>query len=243
MAKKRLVIITKFTKALKRIAIIPARGGSKRIPRKNTKLFFGKPILAYSIEAALKSGLFDEVMVSTDDNEIAEIAKQFGAKVPFLRSEKNSNDFATTADVLLEVLEWYRQNGAEFQQGTCIYACAPFVNSKLLQDSFAILEKEHCDCVFPSLAYSHPIQRAIKVSQNGKIEPFDVTNPNARTQDLDKAYFDAGMFYTFDIGQLLQTKSLRTDNTFTIEVDDLHAQDIDNENDWILAEMKYKLFS
>lgn len=228
---------------MKRIAIIPARGGSKRIPRKNTKLFFGKPILAYSIEAALNSGLFDEVMVSTDDNEIAEIAKQYGAKVPFLRSEENSNDFATTADVLLEVLDWYQKNGIEFQQGTCIYACAPFVNSKLLQDSFAILEKENCDCVFPSLAYSHPIQRAIKVAQNGKIEPFDVTNPNARTQDLDKAYYDAGMFYTFDIAQLLITKSLRTDNTFTIEVDDLHAQDIDNENDWILAEMKYKLFS
>ena len=228
---------------MKRIAIIPARGGSKRIPRKNCKLFFGKPIIAYSIEAALNSGLFDEVMVSTDDEEITEIAKQYGAQVPFMRSEKNSNDFATTVDVLLEVFDWYQQQNQEFQQGTCIYACAPFVNSKLLQDSFTLLEKEHCDCVFPSLAYSHPIQRAMKVAANGRIEPFDMTNPNARTQDLDKAYFDAGMFYTFDIAQLLVTKSLRTTNTFTIEVDDLYAQDIDNENDWILAEMKYKLFS
>lgn len=228
---------------MKRIAIIPARGGSKRIPRKNTKLFFGKPILAYSIEAALKSGLYDEVMVSTDDAEIAEIAKQYGAKVPFIRSEKNSNDFATTVDVLIEVLDWYQQNNIEFQQGTCIYACAPFVNSKLLQDSFALLNQENADCVFPSLAYSHPIQRALKVAENGKIEPFDTASSNLRTQDLDKAYFDAGMFYTFDVAKLRATKSLRTNNTFTIEVEEIHAQDIDHENDWILAEMKYKLFS
>lgn len=228
---------------MNRIAIIPARGGSKRIPRKNTKLFFGKPILAYSIEAALNSGLYDEVMVSTDDDEIATIAKQYGAKVPFLRSEKNSNDFATTVDVLTEVLDWYKEIGQEFEQGTCIYACAPFVNSKLLQDSFMLLNKENCDCVFPSLAYSHPIQRALKVTENGKIEPFDTSNSNTRTQDLEKAYFDAGMFYTFNIDRLLETKSLRTNNTFTIEVEDLYAQDIDNENDWILAEMKYKLFS
>lgn len=228
---------------MKRIAIIPARGGSKRIPRKNTKLFFGKPILAYSIEAALKSGLYDEVMVSTDDAEIAQIAKQYGAKVPFMRSEKNSNDFATTVNVLIEVLDWYQKIGQEFQQATCIYACAPFVNSKLLQDSFALLDQENCDCVFPSIAYSHPIQRALKVNQNGKIEPFDNSNSTTRTQDLEKAYFDAGMFYTFNVDRLLITKSLRTNNTFTIEVEDLHAQDIDNENDWILAEMKYKLFS
>lgn len=228
---------------MKRIAIIPARGGSKRIPRKNTKLFFGKPILAYSIEAALHSGLYDEVMVSTDDDEIAEIARQYGAKVPFMRSEKNSNDFATTVDVIMEVLDWYQKNGQEFQQATCIYACAPFVNSKLLQDSFALLNKENGDCVFPTVVYSHPIQRALKVLQNGKIEPFDNSSSNLRTQDLDKAYFDAGMFYTFDISRFLLNKSLRTTNTFTIELEDLYAQDIDNENDWILAEIKYKLFS
>ncbi|WP_309640420.1 pseudaminic acid cytidylyltransferase [Flavobacterium sp.] len=227
---------------MKRIAIIPARGGSKRIPRKNTKLFYGKPILVYSIEAALNSGLYDEVMVSTDDLEIAEIAKQYGAQVPFMRSEKNSNDFATTVDVLSEVFDWYQKSGVEFKQGTCIYACAPFINSKLLAASLAMLENLNCDCVFPSLAYSHPIQRALKVDKNGKIQLFNAANPDARTQDLEEAYYDAGMFYTFDVAKLLKTKSLRTDNTFTIKVDDLHAQDIDNENDWILAEMKYKLF-
>lgn len=228
---------------MKNIAIIPARGGSKRILRKNAKLFHGKPIITYSIEAALNSGLFDEVMVSTDDAEIAEIAVKYGAKVPFLRSEKNSNDFATTADVLLEVLEYYKNNNQIFNIGTCIYACAPFIKPDLLKQSFELIKNHNCDCVFPSLAYSHPIQRALKLDSIGKIEEFDSRNQNSRTQDLDKAYHDAGMFYTFDINKLLETKSLRTKNTFSIEINELHAHDIDSENDWILAEMKYKLFS
>jgi pseudaminic acid cytidylyltransferase len=228
---------------MKKIAIIPARGGSKRIPKKNSKLFFGKPIIAYSIEAALRSGLYDEVMVSTDDKEIAEIAIQYGAKVPFMRSDANSSDFATTADVLLEVIDWYGQKGQKLELATCIYACAPFVNPKLLQESFQILKDKNADCVFPSIAYSHPIQRAIKVLDGGRIEQFDNSNPDARTQDMAKAFYDAGMFYTFDVARLLQTKSLRTENTFTIEVDELHAHDIDSESDWKLAELKYKLFS
>ncbi len=228
---------------MKNIAIIPARGGSKRIPRKNAKFFHGKPIIAYSIEAAINSGLYDEVMVSTDDSEIAKIAVKYGAKVPFLRSQKNSNDFATTADVLLEVLDFYKKNNQIFEIGTCIYACAPFVTPDLLKQSFELLQKQNCDCVFPSLAYSHPIQRAIKIDSIGKIEEFDTRNQNSRTQDLDKAFHDAGMFYTFNIDKLLQTKSLRTKNTFSIEIDELQAHDIDSENDWILAEMKYKLFS
>ncbi|HNP33344.1 MAG TPA: pseudaminic acid cytidylyltransferase [Flavobacterium sp.] len=228
---------------MKRIAIIPARGGSKRIPKKNTKLFLGKPILAYSIEAALKSRLFDEVMVSTDDDEIATIAKEYGAKVPFMRSEKNSNDFATTVDVLKEVFDCYKKNGIEFRQGTCIYACAPFVNEKLLNQSFKILEDKTADCVFPVIAYSHPIQRALKMNENSLITVFDNSNSNVRTQDLEKTYHDAGMFYTFLVENLLNTESLRTNNTFAIEIDELHAQDIDSENDWQLAELKYKLFS
>ena len=228
---------------MKNIAIIPARGGSKRVPRKNIKLFHGKPIIAYSIESAINSGLYDEVMVSTDDYEIQEIAIKYGAKVPFIRSNKNSNDFATTVDVLLEVLDFYNSNNQSFQNGTCIYACSPFVKPELLIESLEILQKRSCDCVFPILAYSHPIQRAIKRNSIGKIEECDTRNQNARTQDLVKAYHDAGMFYTFNINKLFETRSLRTKNTFSIEIDELHAQDIDSENDWILAEMKYKLFS
>ena len=226
---------------LKRIAIIPARGGSKRIPNKNVKMFFEKPIIAYSIEAAINSGLYDEVMVSTDSEVIKEIATKYGAKVPFLRSDKNSNDFATTVDVLLEVLEFYKKNGSEFDEATCIYACAPFVNTDLLKKSFSVLD-ENYDCVFPVLPYSHPIQRAIELSIEGKIIPFFKSDDQARTQDLKKAFHDAGMFYTFNVERLLESKSLRTENTFGISISEMCAQDIDDENDWSLAELKYKLF-
>lgn len=226
---------------MKRIAIIPARGGSKRIPNKNIKDFFGKPILAYSIEAALGSGLYDEVMVSTDCDLIKDVALKYGAKVPFLRSTINSNDFATTFDVLEEVVNWYSQNNIKFEEATCIYACAPFTTTYLLKKSFQLLKKG-CDCVFPVLPYSHPIQRAIEVSLDGKVTPFFDSDDTARTQDFKKAYHDAGMFYTFDTEKLLINKSLRTENTIAIEIDELCAHDIDNENDWKLAELKYNLF-
>lgn len=227
---------------MKKIAIIPARGGSKRIPHKNIKDFFGKPIIAYAIEAALKSGLYDEIIVSTDSEEIAEVAREYGAKVPFVRSSDNSNDFATTVDVLCEVFEWYEKQNIKFEYASCIYACAPFVNAKLLQDSFEMLIIENCDCVFPVLAYSHPIQRALKLSDIGKTATFDDSNSNTRTQDLDKAFYDAGMFYSFDVKKLMVNKSLRTQDTFAIEIDELHAHDIDTETDWVLAQLKYKLF-
>lgn len=226
---------------MKRIAIIPARGGSKRIPNKNIKDFFGKPIIAYSIEAAIGSGLYDEIMVSTDCELIRDVAFKYGAKVPLLRSSINSNDFATTFDVLEEVINWYSQNGINFDEATCIYACAPFINTNLLKQSFQLLKKG-CDCVFPVLPYSHPIQRAIEVSVDGKVIPFSTINEAARTQDFKQAFHDAGMFYTFDVEKLLINKSLRTENTLAIEIDELSAHDIDNEKDWKLAELKYKLF-
>ncbi|MDV6168379.1 pseudaminic acid cytidylyltransferase [Flavobacterium sp. DG1-102-2] len=226
---------------MKRIAIIPARGGSKRIPNKNIKDFFGKPIIAYSIQAALDSGLYDEVMVSTDSESIKEVALRYGAKVPFMRSEGNSNDFATTVDVLLEVIECYRQGGHEFDAATCIYACAPFTSADLLTASFQLLDKG-CDCVFPVLPYSHPIQRAVEVSEEGKVIPFFNADDTTRTQDFKHAFHDAGMFYTFDVLKLLVNRSLRTQDTLAIEIDELCAHDIDSENDWKLAELKYKMF-
>jgi pseudaminic acid cytidylyltransferase len=226
---------------LKRIAIIPARGSSKRISNKNIKDFFGKPIIAYSIEAALGYGLYDEVMVSTDCELIKDVALQYGAKVPFLRSSINSNDFATTFDVLEEVLNWYNKNGINFNEASCIYACAPFTTPNLLKQSFQLLEKG-CDCVFPVIQYSHPIQRAIEVSVGGKVIPFFDVDNSIRTQDFKKAFHDAGMFYTFDVYKILLEKTLRTENTIAIEIDEHRAHDIDNENDWKLAELKYKLF-
>jgi N-acylneuraminate cytidylyltransferase len=226
---------------LKRIAIIPARSGSKRIPNKNIKDFFGKPIIAYSIEAALSCGLFDEIMVSTDCELITDVALRYGANVPFLRSSINSNDFATTFDVIEEVLECYSNNGIKFKEATCIYACAPFVTASLLKKSFQLLAKG-VDCVFPVLPYSHPIQRSLEVSVDGKVLPFFDADKMSRTQDFKKAFHDAGMFYTFDTERLLASKSLRTQNTIAIELDEISAHDIDNENDWKLAELKYKLF-
>lgn len=225
---------------MKRIAIIPARGGSKRIPNKNIKDFLGKPILAYSIEAALASDLYDEVMVSTDCDLIKDVALEYGANVPFLRSGINSNDFATTFDVIEEVIKWYSQNSIDFKEATCIYACAPFTTIDLLKKSFHLLDTG-CDCVFPVLPYSHPIQRAIEVSLGGKVIPFFSSDSTARTQDFKKAYHDAGMFYTFDTAKLMINKSLRTENTIAIEIDELCAHDIDNENDWKIAELKYNL--
>lgn len=226
----------------KTIAIIPARGGSKRIPRKNCKFFQGKPIIAYSIQAAIDSQLYDEVIVSTDDKEIGEIAIKYGAKVPFFRSKENSDDFATTVDVMIEVLDWYKTQNIFFNIASCIYACAPFVNDLILKESMSKLIETNSDCVFPILSYSHPIQRAFKLDEKGVISLFDATLPNARTQDLDKAYHDAGMFYTFNVGKLYETKSLRTNNTIGIEINELQAHDIDSDEDWKIAEIKYKLF-
>lgn len=227
---------------MKRIAIIPARGGSRRIPNKNIKEFFGKPVIAYSIESAIDCGLYDEIMVSTDCELIKDIALQYGAQVPFLRSSINSDDFATTFNVIEEVINWYSQNGINFKEGTCIYACAPFTTIHLLKESLLLLENG-CDCVFPVLPYSHPIQRALEVSIDGKVIPLFDTNHIARTQDFKKAFHDAGMFYTFNTEKLLINKSFRTENTIAIEIDELCAHDIDNVNDWRLAELKYKLFN
>lgn len=227
---------------MKKIAIIPARAGSKRIPNKNIKDFFGHPIIAYSIKAAINSGLYDEVMVSTDSETIRQTAIQYGAQVPFLRSEDNSTDLASTVDVLLEVLERYKADGNNFNVATCIYPCAPFITKQILSNSIVILNEGY-DCVFPVLEYTHPIQRALKMQKGGRIIPFDESYSNQRTQDLDKAFYDAGMFYTFDVLKFFLNKNLRTNNTFGVLINELHAQDIDSENDWLIAELKYKLFS
>ena len=155
---------------MKPFAIITARGGSKRIPRKNIKNFCGKPILAYSIEAALESCLFDEVMVSTDSLEIAEIAKHYGASVPFMRSERTSNDYADTTDVLTEVIEMYAERGVEFDMFCCIYPTAPFITPQKLQESYGMLSEEDVYNVIPMVAFSFPPQRGMQL-QGQFIEP------------------------------------------------------------------------
>ena len=222
------------------ICIIPARGGSKRIPRKNIKYFLGKPIIAYSIQAALDSLLFDEVMVSTDDSEIAKIAVKYGAKVPFKRSDKNSDDFATTFDVIEEVIISYKNEGREFDNVCCLYACAPFVTKELILESFQKLKSNNFDTVFPVIPYSFPIQRAL-IEKNGKIFMIKENNLQSRTQDLEKTYHDVGQFYCCKIYRIMLNKKILTNNTGGIFVTELDAQDIDNHIDWKLAELKYSL--
>lgn len=224
-----------------RLAIIPARGGSKRIPRKNIKLFLGKPIIAYSIQAALDSGIFDELMVSTDDEEIAEIALQYGAKVPTLRSLENSNDVATTFDVLEEVHQWYQEQGKVFDQACCIYPCAPFLTSDLIVRSFERISEGNFHSVYPIVRYSTPIQRALKVADSERIEMINPELALTRSQDLEPLFFDPGMFYTYSIPEILESKLLLTENTGFIELDELYVQDIDNLTDWKIAELKYSL--
>lgn len=225
---------------MSQIAIIPARGGSKRIPRKNIKNFLGKPIIAYSIEAALKSEIFDEVMVSTDDEEIAKIAESFGAKVPFIRSTENSNDFATTIDVLFEVFEKYQVLNRSFEIGCCIYPTAPFVNEEKLKNAFHTMINGGFDSVYPVQQYSFPIQRAV-FFESDKLKWVNPENAMKRSQDLPKTYHDAGQFYMFRVVELLKNRAILTPNSSGIIISELEAQDIDNETDWQLAELKYKI--
>lgn len=223
----------------KSIAIITARGGSKRIPRKNIKEFCGKPIIQYSIEAALASDMFDEVMVSTDDLEIKEIALQCGATVPFIRSEATSNDMATTYDVLLEVLEEYKKIDKEFEYMCCIYPTAPFVTKEKLKIGMNKLIEKKVDTVVPIVPYSFPPARAFIIEQNSVKYKWP-ENSLKRSQDLQTLYHDSGQFYCLNIGRFLEEKSIIMSNTVPIIVSELEVQDIDNMDDWKIAELKYK---
>lgn len=220
------------------LAIITARGGSKRIPRKNIKDFCGKPIMAYSIEAALQAGIFDEVMVSTEDEEIKKIALQYGAKVPFMRSEKNSNDFAGTADVVLEVLEAYASMGEHFDRACCIYPTAPFVTAEKLRQGMELLKEG--DSAMPIVKYSFPPLRSVIIEQ-GRIRPKWEQYMDCRSQDLPELYHDCGQFYCFKVDSFLKNKKLPTKDTVPMIITEMEVQDIDNYEDWELAELKYKM--
>ena len=220
------------------IAIITARGGSKRIPKKNIKEFCGKPIILYSIEAALESRVFDEVMVSTDSEEIKTIAEQYGASVPFLRSEVTSNDFATTADVISEVLEKYRGLGKNFDSFACIYPTAPFVTSRRLAEAMNILEG--ADAVLPVVKFSFPPQRAVVIRDGSVLFQYPEFE-RARSQDLEPIYHDCGQFYMCKTDKFLKYRSLILPITKPYIMPDEEVQDIDTFSDWEIAEAKYKV--
>ena len=229
---------------MSRIAIIPARGGSKRIPGKNIRPFLGQPIIAYSIKVALDSGLFDTVMVSTDSEEIASVAKDYGATVPFLRSEGNSGDYATTVDVVSEVLSAYKEQGVRFDTAVCIYPTAPFITPERLLEAVTLLESSSdampVDSVVPVVRFSFPPQRGF-IIENGYTVMKQPEFMMTRTQDLEPMYHDSGQFYCLNVGAFERTHKFFMEHLKTIELDETEVQDIDNETDWILAELKYRL--
>lgn len=221
----------------KMIAVITARGGSKRIPKKNIREFCGKPILAYSIEAALESRLFDEVMVSTDSEEIAKVAREYGASVPFMRSAETSDDYATTNDVLKEVLLEYEKRGQHFERIVCIYPTAPFVTADKLKSAVKKMEEEQADAVTPVVRYSFPPQRAF-VLREGFLEYQYPECAPMRSQDLEPVYHDCGQFYVMKTENVVN--GILAKRSVPLIISELEVQDIDNEEDWEIAEIKYK---
>lgn len=225
---------------MRSLAIITARGGSKRIPRKNIRPFCGKPILAYSIEAAIKSGIFDTVMVSTDDKEIAEIAKSYGAEVPFFRSEKTSNDFATTNDVLLEVLAEYEARGRQYDLGCCIYPTAPFITADRIRQAVETLTESDAETLIPVVGFSYPPQRAMVIENDRLVFKYP-QYIDSRSQDLEKHYHDVGQFYVFRTEAFRRNRKLMLGDILPYVVSEMEVQDIDTLTDWEIAEMKYRI--
>ena len=225
---------------MKTVAIILARGGSKRIPKKNIKPFLGKPIIAYSIEAAIQSGLFDEVMVSTDDEKIMAVAKKYGANVPFMRSKSAADDQATTAEALLDVFSAYSQRNVFFDIACCLYPTAPFITPEKLIQAYNKLTEEDLDTTFSVIKFGYPIWRSLKLEKNKAAMNWP-EYMDSRSQDLPAAYHDAGQFYFLNVSTFLKEKKIFGNNSGGIIINEIEGQDIDNETDWILAEMKYNI--
>ncbi|MBQ9438778.1 MAG: pseudaminic acid cytidylyltransferase [Lachnospiraceae bacterium] len=228
-------------KTKKMLCIMPARAGSKRIPGKNTKDFLGKPMLSYPLEVALKSGLFDTVMVSTDSPETASLAKSLGAEVPFLRSEENSADFATTDAVIQEVLDKYQENGEDFEAFFCIYPTAVFLTETMLKDAAKLLEA-HAS-VIPLVPFSYPPQRGMVINEEGTACYAQPEYKNARSQDLPKLYHDAGLFYACKKDAFLKYNTTETPDTAALILPETAVQDIDNPTDLEIARLKFRILN
>lgn len=223
-----------------RLAVIPARGGSKRIPRKNIKAFCGKPMIAWSIEAALQSGCFDSVIVSTDDAEIADVARQWGASVPFVRPASLSDDFTGTIPVVRHAIEWFEQHGHMPDQVCCIYATAPFVEVADIRQGLDVLMANDCSYALSVTSYPFPIQRAIRITKSGRVEMFHLEHFNTRSQDLEEAWHDAGQFYWGRVRAWRESPVIFTSNAIPIKLPRHRVQDIDTEEDWLRAEWMFK---
>lgn len=220
------------------LALITARGGSKRIPRKNIKEFCGKPILCYSIEAALAAGVFEEVMVSTDDEEIADISRKYGASVPFFRSPETAGDYASTDDVIMEVLKEYEKRGKNFDAFCCIYPTAPFLTGERLKAAMELLKV--ADSVLPVVPFSYPPQRGLIVNQAGFVERQFPEYATARSQDLPTVYHDCGQFYACRTAPFLAAGTTDVERLVPLVLSEMEIQDIDTPEDWAMAEIKYR---
>lgn len=225
---------------MKTLAIITARGGSKRIPRKNIKEFCGKPIMAYSVEACVQSGVFDTVMVSTEDEEIAQIGKKYGAQVPFYRSEKTAGDFANTNDVIDEVIAEYEKRGEFFDFIACIYPTAPFITAERIRDAVNKLSESDADSLIPVVGFSFPPQRGMEIV-DGCLRLVYPQYRDTRSQDLTPHYHDAGQFYIMRTESYKKTGRIMAGKILPFVLSEMEVQDIDNPVDWELAELKYKL--
>ena len=223
-----------------KLAVIPARGGSKRIPRKNIKDFCGQPMIKWSIRAALKSKCFDRIIVSTDDEEIADTAKDCGAEVPFVRPTKLSDDYASTTSVITHAIEWQNQNGQKADQVCCLYATAPFLQASDIQIGLQVLQKTNADFAFAVTSYAFPIQRAIRITPDKRVEMFQPEHFNIRSQDLPEAWHDAGQFYWGQAQAWLDNKPLFTQGSAPVPLPRHRVQDIDTPEDWEHAEWLFK---
>jgi len=223
------------------ICVIPARGGSKRIPRKNVKEFNGKPIIAYSIEAALKSNCFDQVIVSTDDDEIVEVARKYGAQVPFVRPDELSNDYVGTIPVIKHAIEWMEDNKNPVENVCCLYATSPFIQSQTISKAFQQLKDLRADYCFSVTRFAFPIQRAVKIVQDNKVDMFYPEYFNIRSQDLEEAYHDAGQFYWGKAQAFKDELPIFSEVATPYILPRYLVQDIDTLEDWTRAEVMYKV--
>jgi pseudaminic acid cytidylyltransferase len=226
-----------------RLAVIPARGGSKRIPRKNIKLFGGLPMIVWSIRAAIKSKCFDRIIVSTDDLEIAEVSKAHGAEVPFLRPKELSDDHTGTIPVIAHATKWQNDNGTPAVLVCCIYATAPFIQAEYLQRGMSLLQCSGADYAFSVTNYAFPIQRAIRITAEERVEMFQPNQFNTRSQDLEDAWHDAGQFYWGQAGAWLSHKNAFSGNSLPVPLPRYLVQDIDTMDDWVRAELMFEVMT
>lgn len=226
-----------------KLAIIPARGGSKRIPRKNIKHFCGKPMIAWSIEAARESGCFDRIIVSTDDAEIADVARAYGADVPFMRPPELSEDHTATIPVIAHAVEWMNLNASPVDFACCLYATAPFVQAEDLRRGFDILQKSDADYVFTVTTYPSPIQRAFRITADERVEMFNPEHFNTRSQDLEEAFHDAGQFYWGRAAGWLAGKPLFSRDAAPVRLPRHRVQDIDTAEDWERAAIMFNIIN